>query len=88
MTKQKTLNEMAGASAAGLLLVLLIVGLVAGVLGLALQKAQPMFTGLSGDGSNTIWTLEVLFGVSAFIVFLAAAINHLISEKSDANQGV
>jgi hypothetical protein len=77
-----------GASAVGSLLAILIVGAVTAVLGFAIQKSQMFFTGLSADASNTIWTLEIAFGASAVIFLIAVLLNHLINEKSDANQGV
>jgi hypothetical protein len=77
-----------GASAIGSLLAILIVGAVGAILGIAIDKSQVFFTGLSADASNTIWTLEVCFGASFMIFLIAVIINHWISEKSDANQGV
>lgn len=77
-----------GASAVGSLLAILIVGAVIAILGFAIQTSQAYFTGLSADASNTIWTLEIAFGACSVIFLIAVVLNHLINEKSDANQGV
>jgi len=77
-----------GAGAVGSLLAILIVGAVIAILGYALQISQKFFTGLSADASNTIWTLEIAFGACGIIFLIAVLLNHLINEKSDANQGV
>ena len=77
-----------GAGIAGGLLAIVIVGAVIAILGLAIDKSQVMFTGLSADASNTIWTLELAFGATAVIFLILVILNVLLSEKSDANQGV
>lgn len=81
-------NEMAGAGAIGHLLAILIVGAVAAIVGLVLQKSQPLFTGLSADASNTIWYLEIGFLALPTLFLIAVIISHWINEKSSANQGV
>lgn len=87
-TKFLEWSSAGGASAVGSLLAILIVGAVIAILGFAIQKSQMFFTGLSADASNTIWTLEIAFGVCGVIFLIAVVLNHLINEKSDANQGV
>lgn len=77
-----------GASTAGSLLAVLIVGAVACGLGLALDLSNPFFTNLSADASNTIFYLEVAFGIVGILFLIAVIINHWLNEKSAANGGV
>ena len=44
--------------------------------------------GLSADGMNTIYFLEVAFGVSALLYLIAAILNHWITSKNEASGGV
>jgi len=88
VTKFLYWSSQAGASALGSLLAIFIVGGVAAVLGLAIDRSQVFFKGLSADASNTIYTLEIAFSASVIIFLVAVIINHWLSEKSDANQGV
>lgn len=78
----------AGASAIGSLLNIVVVGAVCAVLGYALDKSNMFFTGLSADASNTIHALTIGFWVAPFLYLIAVIVNHWITEKSNANQGV
>ena len=80
-------SSKAGASAIGTLLNIIIVGGVLACLGWAMDKSNFIFTGLSADASNTIFSLRVAFWVSGFLFIIASIINHWITEKSMANQG-
>lgn len=86
--KREFSNSDAGAGVAGTLMVIVMVGAITAVLGLALDRSSFMFTGLSADASNSIFYLMIAFSISAFLVFLVAIINMWITDKSDANQGV
>lgn len=72
----------------GSLLAIIVVGAVGCILWLVVQKSHIMFTGLSGDASNTIFYLEVGLSASFIIFLIAVVLNHWINEKSDRNQDV
>jgi len=44
--------------------------------------------GLSADGMNTIYFLEVAFGVSGLLYLIAAILNFWINSKNEASTGV
>ena len=77
-----------GASTAGAIFAIFLVGAVAAVLGLAIDRSNKFFTGLSADASNTIFYLEVAFGIVCILVLIAIIINHWLNEKSQSNMGV
>ena len=81
-------NSIAGASAVGHLMAIIITGFIGIVVEYVVQKSNPSFTGLSQDATNTIQFLEVAL-VYVFMLFLIAVIiSHYINEKSMSNQGV
>ncbi len=77
-----------GASTAGSIFAIIIVGAVAAALGLAIDQSNQFFTGLSADASNTIFYLEVAFGIVCILFLIAVIINHWLNEKSKSNMGV
>jgi ABC-type sulfate transport system permease subunit len=79
-----------GASLFGSGLNILIVGGVWAILGVVVVKlnAYANTLGLSADGMNTIYFLEVAFAASGLLYLIAIILNHWIVEKNSANQGV
>lgn len=69
---------------------ILVVGGVWAILGVVVVKLNTYANtlGLSVDGMNTIYFLEVAFSVSALLYLVAVILNHWINSKSAANQGV
>ncbi len=69
---------------------ILVVGAVWAILAVVVVKlnAYANTSGLSADGMNTIYFLEVAFGVSALLYLIAVILNHWINSKNDANAGV
>ena len=78
-------NEEAGAGAIGSLYAIFIVGLIEAILGYVIYKMQPVFVGLSANGSNTIYILEAGFLAIPLIWLIALIVNHWLNEKSEAN---
>ena len=82
-------NDFAGIGAIGHLFAIIVVGVISAVMGLILDMGNnTFFTGLSGDGANTITNLNFAFSISIFLFLVAVIISHWINEKSMANQGV
>lgn len=69
---------------------ILVVGGVWAILAVVVVKLNTYANtlGLSADGMNTIYFLEVAFSVSALLYLVAVILNHWINSKSAANQGV
>ena len=82
-------NEFGGVSAIGHMLAIILVGGIAAVLGVVVDKGNNIFfTGLSADAANTIYSLEMAFLAAPLLYIIAVIISHWINEKSMANQGV
>ena len=84
-TFSKMNNEEAGAGAIGSLYAIFVVGLIESILGYVIFKMQPVFVGLSANGSNTVYILEAGFLVIPVIWLVALVVNHWLNEKSEAN---
>ena len=69
---------------------ILIVGGVWAVLGVVVVKLNTYANtlGLSADGMNTIYFLEIAFAASGLLYLIALVINHWISAKNESNAGV
>ena len=69
---------------------ILIVGAVWAILGVVVVKLNTYANtlGLSADGMNTVYFLEVAFGVSALLYLIAVILNHWITSKNEASGGV
>jgi hypothetical protein len=78
-------NEIAGTSAVGHLMAIIITGFVGIVVEYVIQKSNPSFTGLSQDATNTIQFLEVALVYFFMFFLIAIIISHYINEKSMAN---
>jgi uncharacterized BrkB/YihY/UPF0761 family membrane protein len=81
-------NAIAGTSAVGHLMAIIITGFIGIVVEYVIQKSNPSFTGLSQDATNTIQFLEVALVYVFMIYLIAIIISHYINEKSMSNQGV
>lgn len=81
-------NELAGTSAVGHLMAIIITGFIGIVVEYVIQKSNPSFTGLSQDATNTIQFLEVALVYFFMFFLIAIIISHYINEKSMSNQGV
>ena len=81
-------NELAGTSAVGHLMAIIITGFIGIVVEYVIQKSNPSFTGLSQDATNTIQFLEVALVYFFMLFLIAVIISHYINEKSISNQGV
>ena len=69
---------------------ILIVGAVWAILGVVVVKLNTYANtlGLSAEGMNTIFFLEVAFGVSGLLYLIAVILNHWITSKNEASGGV
>jgi hypothetical protein len=69
---------------------ILVVGGVWAVLGVVVVKLNSYANtlGLSADGMNTIYFLEIAFAASGLLYLVAAIINYWINAKSEANAWV
>jgi len=69
---------------------ILIVGAVWAILGVVVVKLNTYANtlGLSADGMNTVYFLEVAFGISGLLYLIAVILNHWITSKNEANAGV
>lgn len=81
---------MSAGSTVGSLTNIIIVGGVWCVLGVVVVKlnAYANTLGLSADGMNTIYFLEVAFAISGVLYLIAVILNAWITAKSEANMGV
>lgn len=81
---------MSGGSAIGTLTNIVVVGGVWGVLAVVVVKlnAYANTLGMSADGANTIYFLEIAFMASLAIYLIALVLNHWINSKNEANMGV
>jgi hypothetical protein len=81
---------MSAGSAIGSLTNILIVGAVWVCLAIVVVKlnAYANTLGLSADGMNTVYALEIAFMASGFLYLIAVIINHWITSKSEASMGV
>jgi ABC-type sulfate transport system permease subunit len=79
-----------GASLFGTGLNILVVGGVWAILGVVVVKLNTYANtlALSADAMNTIYFLEVAYGVAGLLYLIAVILNHWIVEKNAANQGV
>lgn len=78
-------TEIAGTSAVGHLMAIIITGFVGIVVEYVIQKSNPSFTGLSQDATNTIQILEVALVYFFMFFLIAIIISHYINEKSMSN---
>jgi uncharacterized membrane protein YeaQ/YmgE (transglycosylase-associated protein family) len=81
---------MSAGSTFGSLMNIILVGAVGAVLGVVVVKlnAYANTLGLSQDGMNTVYFLEIAFA-SCFVLYLIAVIlNHWIVSRNEANMGV
>ena len=69
---------------------ILIVGGVWGVLAVVVVKLNTYANtlGLSADGMNTIYFLEIAFAASGLLYLIALVINHWLNSKNESNAGV
>jgi len=69
---------------------ILIVGAVWAILGVVVVKLNTYANtlGLSAEGMNTIFFLEVAFGISGLLYLIAVILNHWITSKNEASGGV
>ena len=69
---------------------ILIVGAVWAILGVVVVKLNTYANtlGLSAEGMNTIFFLEVAFGISGLLYLIAVILNHWITSKNEASTGV
>jgi len=67
-----------------------IVGGVWAILAVVVIKlnAYANTMGLSADGMNTIYFLEVAFGISGLLYLIASILNFWSNAKNEANMGV
>ena len=79
-----------GASLFGTGLNIFVVGGVWAILGVVVVKLNTYANtlGLSADGMNTIYFLEIAFGISGLLFLIASVLNYWITSKNDANAGV
>ena len=69
---------------------ILIVGAVWAILGVVVVKLNTYANtlGLSAEAMNTIYFLEVAFGVSGLLYLIASILNYWITSKNEASGGV
>ena len=69
---------------------ILIVGAVWAILAVVVVKLNTYANtlGLSAEAMNTIYFLEVAFGVSGLLYLIAVILNHWITSKNEASGGV
>ena len=69
---------------------ILIVGAVWAILAVVVVKLNTYANtlGLSAEAMNTIFFLEVAFGVSGLLYLIAVILNHWITSKNEASGGV
>lgn len=81
---------MSGGSTLGTLANIIVVGAVWAVLAVVVTKLNSYANtlGMSADGMNTVYFLEVAFMASLALYLVVLILNHWINSKNEANMGV